>query len=210
MSKHSKLLTLFLAIAFFLVFSGIAQQQGEETVSCPVSGKEIKKSEAKVSYEYKGTTYYFCCEGCKEKFIENPEKYTQKKGEMKEVHTCPMHPEVKSDKPGECPKCGMKLEKKMMSMKQMHGKEEIQEHKMQKMHEHMEHMTTEGILCCPLMGFKNAEVDIENLEDGAAVKITSKDAEVVKKIQETVAKLKTMCCAMEECCKKEEAKKENK
>ena len=27
-------------------------------------------------------------------------------------YTCPMHPEVKSDKPGACPKCGMVLEKK--------------------------------------------------------------------------------------------------
>lgn len=25
------------------------------------------------------------------------------------VYTCPMHPEVISDKPGRCPKCGMKL-----------------------------------------------------------------------------------------------------
>ncbi len=25
------------------------------------------------------------------------------------VYTCPMHPEVTSDKPGKCPKCGMKL-----------------------------------------------------------------------------------------------------
>jgi Cu+-exporting ATPase len=24
-------------------------------------------------------------------------------------YTCPMHPEVKSDKPGSCPKCGMTL-----------------------------------------------------------------------------------------------------
>lgn len=27
----------------------------------------------------------------------------------KEVYTCTMHPEVRSDKPGDCPKCGMKL-----------------------------------------------------------------------------------------------------
>lgn len=28
-----------------------------------------------------------------------------------EVYTCPMHPEVKSDKTGKCPKCGMDLVK---------------------------------------------------------------------------------------------------
>jgi Heavy metal binding domain len=26
------------------------------------------------------------------------------------IYTCPMHPEVKMDKPGDCPKCGMKLQ----------------------------------------------------------------------------------------------------
>ena len=29
----------------------------------------------------------------------------------KETYSCPMHPEVTSDKPGKCPKCGMDLEK---------------------------------------------------------------------------------------------------
>jgi rubrerythrin len=27
------------------------------------------------------------------------------------VYTCPMHPEIRSDKPGKCPICGMNLEK---------------------------------------------------------------------------------------------------
>jgi hypothetical protein len=36
--------------------------------------------------------------------------------DMKEIYTCPMHPEVQSDKPGKCPKCGMNLEKKAMPM----------------------------------------------------------------------------------------------
>ena len=30
-------------------------------------------------------------------------------GGMVEHYTCPMHPEVHSDKPGLCPECGMKL-----------------------------------------------------------------------------------------------------
>jgi hypothetical protein len=28
---------------------------------------------------------------------------------QEKVYTCPMHPEVTSDKPGKCPKCGMNL-----------------------------------------------------------------------------------------------------
>lgn len=32
--------------------------------------------------------------------------------EVREIYTCPMHPEIRSDKPGKCPKCGMTLVKK--------------------------------------------------------------------------------------------------
>ena len=28
---------------------------------------------------------------------------------MATTYTCPMHPEVKQDQPGKCPKCGMAL-----------------------------------------------------------------------------------------------------
>ena len=31
---------------------------------------------------------------------------------VKVVYTCPMHKEVSMDKPGKCPKCGMKMVKK--------------------------------------------------------------------------------------------------
>ena len=34
------------------------------------------------------------------------------KVQNKTVYTCPMHPDVKADKPGVCPKCGMDLVEK--------------------------------------------------------------------------------------------------
>src|SRR4028119_2398662 len=34
----------------------------------------------------------------------------------KVVHTCPMHPEVQQSKLGNCPKCGMNLEKKTIKV----------------------------------------------------------------------------------------------
>jgi hypothetical protein len=37
-------------------------------------------------------------------------------------YTCSMHPEVRLDKPGKCPKCGMALEKKTMKMTQIKSK----------------------------------------------------------------------------------------
>lgn len=48
---------------------------------------------------------------------ENKKEKTQmQKGSV--YYTCPMHPDVKMDKPGKCPKCGMTLEKKTMKMTQ--------------------------------------------------------------------------------------------
>jgi hypothetical protein len=37
---------------------------------------------------------------------------TKKETATQVQYTCPMHPEVVSDKPGKCPKCGMTLVKK--------------------------------------------------------------------------------------------------
>ena len=46
-------------------------------------------------------------------------KMTEPKSEKQEAmktYTCSMHPEVKSDKPGKCPKCGMDLMEKKQSI----------------------------------------------------------------------------------------------
>jgi YHS domain-containing protein len=212
MTKHSKILAMFLAFSFVVVLAGVAQARAEETVVCAVSGKEIKKSEAKFSHEYEGKTYYFCCEMCKEKFVKNPEEYLKKKAEMKEVYTCSMHPDVMSDKPGKCPKCGMKLErKKMMHMEHM-DKEHMHKMKMmQKEHMDQEHMHKKGEekACCSMMGvmsLKDVEMNVENLKDGVAVKLTSKNADVAKKLQEMAANMKGMCEKKD--AKKKEVKKE--
>lgn len=42
-------------------------------------------------------------------YAEHPEHSHSAFASMQTVYTCPMHPEVESNKPGNCPKCGMKL-----------------------------------------------------------------------------------------------------
>ncbi|MBA7539941.1 hypothetical protein ES705_32230 [subsurface metagenome] len=54
-----------------------------------------------------------------------------------------------------------------------------------------------------VMSHKDVEMNVENLKDGIAVKLTSKNADVVKKLQEMSAKMKAMC-------EKKEVKKEVK
>jgi hypothetical protein len=51
---------------------------------------------------------YFCTPACKQ---SNAGKKKDTKEQVAVVYTCPMHPEVKSDKAGKCPKCGMTLVK---------------------------------------------------------------------------------------------------
>jgi len=41
----------------------------------PVCGMQVERDSAAASQEWRGDTYYFCCEKCRAKFAENPEKY---------------------------------------------------------------------------------------------------------------------------------------
>lgn len=44
----------------------------------PVCRMELSEKDASGKAEYKGKTYYFCSDGCKEKFEKDPEKYSSK------------------------------------------------------------------------------------------------------------------------------------
>jgi Cu+-exporting ATPase len=41
----------------------------------PVCGMQVDTTTALLSFEYKGTTYWFCSKGCLLEFQDDPEKY---------------------------------------------------------------------------------------------------------------------------------------
>ena len=85
----------------------------------PVCGMSVDPSTAKHRADYHGQPYYFCCGGCKAKFVANPDQYL-KAAAVKAapsapvaqgtIYTCPMHPQIRRNAPGNCPICGMTLE----------------------------------------------------------------------------------------------------
>jgi P-type Cu+ transporter len=41
----------------------------------PVCQMDVEETPETPSSVYKGTTYYFCCDGCKQAFDRNPDQY---------------------------------------------------------------------------------------------------------------------------------------
>jgi len=84
----------------------------------PVCGMVVDPVTAQHKSEYQGTTYFFCCNGCRTKFEADPQKYLAAKpaapaptaADSHAIYTCPMHPEIRHQGPGACPICGMALE----------------------------------------------------------------------------------------------------
>nr|WP_269496314.1 heavy metal translocating P-type ATPase [Castellaniella sp. S9] len=75
--------------------------------------------------EHDGQPFYFCSTSCQTKFSADPTKYLTKKQPNERhieavapgtIYTCPMHPEIRQDHPGNCPKCGMALEPLMPTL----------------------------------------------------------------------------------------------
>jgi Cu+-exporting ATPase len=99
----------------------------------PVCGMTVDPLRAAATAEHSGHTYYFCSKGCATKFTSDPDKYPSPKSapephiqradlvqlapppknqraNKSAIYTCPMDPEIRQDRPGPCPKCGMALE----------------------------------------------------------------------------------------------------
>ena len=83
----------------------------------PVCGMMVDTATAKHSSTFAEQVFYFCSSKCQEKFTAEPAKFTGRQAASGNapartgtVYTCPMHPEIRRDAPGTCPKCGMALE----------------------------------------------------------------------------------------------------
>ena len=94
----------------------------------PVCGMSVT-AETPHRFEHLGQRYYFCSAKCRARFAAEPEKYLTSIGVPVAaaataapvalpgtIYTCPMHPEIRRDRPGACPICGMALEPLMPSL----------------------------------------------------------------------------------------------
>ena len=82
----------------------------------PVCGMKVTAQSAH-TLKHEGRPYYFCSAKCQGKFAANPLQYLVSTAPADSapaaagtVYTCPMHPEIRQEHPGNCPKCGMTLE----------------------------------------------------------------------------------------------------
>jgi Cu+-exporting ATPase len=92
----------------------------------PVCGMTVKRASAQHRHVHEGREYLFCGARCKDRFAADPASFLdapkpptpptppspgKPAARPMKAWYCPMHPEVESDQPGECPICGMALER---------------------------------------------------------------------------------------------------
>lgn len=81
----------------------------------PICGMTVDEASA-LRADRDGQTFYFCGDDCRQKFLSTPASANhEEKAQGKMIYTCPMHPEVQQEHPGDCPKCGMALEPKTVT-----------------------------------------------------------------------------------------------
>jgi YHS domain-containing protein len=72
------------SVAFVSSIS-FAQKDGgkkAESITCPVTGETVLKSDAAGPFTYNEKEYYFCCNSCLEKFKKDPDAYLNKAKDM--------------------------------------------------------------------------------------------------------------------------------
>ena len=200
MTKNIRSIALLAALAVILVAGVVAQQKAADTAVDPVCGMTVVKANAKATFDYKGTTYYFCNTGCKESFAKEPDKYLkaqQAKAAGAAAGAPAGHgpdgahgrPDGRANGHDEARRHGRLRDVR----RPVHDDARRQGHG----HARPRHDGAGGPMAplFKLYGDK-IEVTVENAKDGAALKITSKDPEVVKAIQvhlaEHVAMMKKM------------------
>ena len=90
------------------------------TVKDPVCGMDVDPHATEHRATHADKTWYFCSTKCREKFEADPEAYLGDRPPAEPappgtIYTCPMHPEVRQEGPGDCPICGMALEPETVS-----------------------------------------------------------------------------------------------
>jgi Cu+-exporting ATPase len=90
----------------------------------PVCGMNVTDASPHKA-EHAGRPYWFCSANCRSKFLADPVRYATPVPAAPvgvsaplpgTIYTCPMHPEIRQDHPGNCPKCGMTLEPVLPSL----------------------------------------------------------------------------------------------
>ncbi len=98
---------------------------GEAVFTDPVCGMTVKP-ESPHRLVHDGAEYRFCCARCRERFAADPRSFLaaevgggppaapagapSPRVAEDAAYVCPMDPEVREERPGACPKCGMALE----------------------------------------------------------------------------------------------------
>src|SRR5690606_34849936 len=81
----------------------------------PVCGMKVDRASARYLHKHEGERFYFCSERCLSRFVDEPQRYLAGRPAPEAmppgtIYTCPMHPEIVQEGPGDCPIGGMALE----------------------------------------------------------------------------------------------------
>ncbi|WP_280546828.1 heavy metal translocating P-type ATPase [Halomonas sp. 11-S5] len=98
----------------------MSDNASHRVVKDPVCGMDVDPHETEHRASHADTTWYFCSATCREKFEVDPEAYlgdtpAAEPAPPGTIYTCPMHPEIRQEGPGDCPICGMALEPETVS-----------------------------------------------------------------------------------------------